>query len=471
MTFFEYDENEQSRLKLAEFESYYKEGLYVFLTADQWEALYQHFMYEAGENDFKKVKFIIYEALSQHQYSVFFTLRMAEIQCRANNLDQALPYLELAKTLSPTDFDVYETSAQVYEHFKMYDKAIEHFKTAYKNGANPFDILFQMGLCYLNANKKPSALKVFKRLSIMQPQNEFVLDHLAMLIFDNEWYPEGLKVFAQVIESKPYSETAWHYYGNTFAGLNRFEEALWAQEMVIAINDNNYLGHFGIASTYQEQESYAEAIQKYEELITNFDEDSLIFTNLGFCAEKLGFYEKARVYYRKAISIDLQTASAWYGIGMSLISENKNKESIYFLANGYKYGKNDNSHYGLSLATAYIQNQEYEQAEEIFETLIRVFPEDFEVWIDYSTLYSEQGNYALASDTLETAAFYLPDVHQINYRLAALNLKLNRINKASVYLEKALNSNYKDHSLLYLFDPSFENDKTIQTLIKQYKNK
>ena len=115
----------QAHLKLAEFESYYKDDQYVFLSADQWEALYQYFMYEAGENDFQKVKFIIYEALSQHQYSVFFTLRMAEIHCRSNNLDQTVSYLELAKTLSPTDFDVYETSAQVYEHFKMYDKAIK----------------------------------------------------------------------------------------------------------------------------------------------------------------------------------------------------------------------------------------------------------------------------------------------------------------------------------------------------------
>ena len=96
-------------------------------------------------------------------------------------------------------------------------------------------------------NKKGDALIVFKKLSILQPQNEFVLDHLAMLIFDNEWYTEGLKIFGQVIDSKPYSETAWHYYGNAFAGLEQYDNALWAQEMVIAINDHNYLGHFGIA--------------------------------------------------------------------------------------------------------------------------------------------------------------------------------------------------------------------------------
>ena len=357
MSFFEDDHNEPSHLKLAEFESYYKDDQYVFLSADQWEALYQYFMYEAGENDFQKVKFIIYEALSQHQYSVFFTLRMAEIHCRSNNLDQTVSYLELAKTLSPTDFDVYETSAQVYEHFKMYDKAIKNFRAAFHHGANRFDILFQMALCYLNANKKGDALIVFKKLSILQPQNEFVLDHLAMLIFDNEWYTEGLKIFGQVIDSKPYSETAWHYYGNAFAGLEQYDNALWAQEMVIAINDHNYLGHFGIANTYQEQEMYPEAIQKYEELITNFDEDSLIYTNLGYCAEKLNFFEKARAYYRKAISIDLQTPSAWYGIGMSLMAENKFKESTYFLINAYKYGKNEDSHYGLSLAQVHVRNQ------------------------------------------------------------------------------------------------------------------
>lgn len=469
MGLFEDDENFEEELKLAEFEAYYNDSVYHFLTADEWEALYQHFMYEVGENDFKKVKFVIYEAIQQHQSSVFFTLRMAEVQCKANKLDQALPYLELAKTLSPNDYDVYETSAQIFEHFKMYDKAIINFKEAYQKGGDQFDILFQMALCYLNANNKSKALLVFTKLSKMQPQNEFVLDHIAMLVFDNDWFNDGIKIFESVIDLCPYSETAWHYYGNAWAGLENYEKALWAQEMVVAINPNNFLGQFGMASTYQEMEDYNAAITKYKEVIKQFDDDNLVYTNLGYCAEKLELFEKAREYYRKAISIDLHTSSAWYGIGMTLMAENRIKESVYFFTNAYKYAKNEESHFGLSLATAFLMNQEYDQAEEVYETLIRVFPDDHEVWIDYSTLYSEQKRYEDAAETLETALFYLPGAYQINYRLAALFLKLKEMDKASIYLEQALHSNYKDHDLLYLFDPNFKKDKTIQTLIKQYK--
>jgi tetratricopeptide (TPR) repeat protein len=469
MGLFEDDENFGEELKLAEFDAYYNDSVYHFLTADEWEALYQHFMYEIGENDFKKVKFVIYEALQQHQYSVFFTLRMAEIQCKANKIDQALPYLELAKSLSPDDFDVYETSAQIYEQFKMYDDAIENFKVAYKKGADQFDILFQMGLCYLNANKKSKALQVFTKLSKAQPQNEFVLDHIAMLVFDNEWYKKGVSIFEAVIDLYPYSETAWHYYGNAWAGLEKYEKALWAQEMVFAINPNNFLGQFGVASTYQEMEDYKMAIVKYEEVLKQFGDDNLVYTNLGYCAEKLELHEKAKEYYRKAISIDLHTPSAWYGIGMTLMAENRTKECVYFFTNAYKYGKNQECHFGLSLATAFIFNQEYDQAEEVYETLIRVFPDEYEVWLDYSALYSEQKKYKAAAETLETALFYLPGAYQINYRLAALFLKLNEMDKASIYLEQALQSNYKDHNLLYLFDPNFKKDKTLQSLIKQYK--
>ena len=56
------------------------------------------------------------------------------------------------------------------------------------------------------------------------------------------------------------------------------------------------------------------------------------------------------------------------------------------------------------------------------------------------------------------------------YRASIAHIGM-KFKKASNYLEQALHSNYKNHDLLYLFDPSIKKDKTIQTLIKQYKDK
>ena len=89
---------------------------------------------------------------------------------------------------------------------------------------------------------------------------------MAMIVFDNEWYQKGVETYEVVIDLYPYSETAWHYYGNSLAGLGQFDKALWAQEMVIAINPNSFLGHFGIASTFQEMEE--SQVRNYLEILS-----------------------------------------------------------------------------------------------------------------------------------------------------------------------------------------------------------
>lgn len=471
MEFFSEDNQPNEPLKLKEFESYYLNGDYQFLTEEAWELLYQHFIFEPGDESFARINFIVREAHEQHRYSVFFTLRMAEIKCKTKSIDNAIPFLELAKTLAPTDYEVYETAAQIYEHYRFWTKAEEHYKEAYFHGADKFDILFQLGLCYLAAKKEEKAFKVFKKLVMMNPNNEFVLDHAANLVFILNHLDDGLELFKKVINKNPYSETAWHYRGNIETALECFEDAIFSQEMVLAINEQSELGMLGLANVYQEKEDFETAIEWYECLSLAHPLEAEFLVREAECYEKLEQYTKAKKIYRKAISKDLEMAEAWYGIGVCLMEENKISESLYFFKNAYKYSKNDESHYGLSLSTAHIALEHYDEAITVYETLIRIFPEEFEIWLDYSLAYSEQNDLGSAIEILELALFYLPNNHQVLYRLAAIYLKQNKISSARSYLEKALQSNFPDHKLLYIFEPQFKANQTVQSLIKEYKNK
>ena len=116
-----------------------------------------------------------------------------------------------------------------------------------------------------------------------------------------------------------------------------------------------------------------------------------------------------------------------------------------------------------------ILNESYKEAEEIYETLIRIFPHEYEVWIDYSTMYSEQKAYDNALEIMQTALFYLPDCHQINYRIAAILIKLKQHQQAVTFLENALKKNFIDHDLMFIFEPKFKRDKQLTNIINQYK--
>jgi len=472
MAFFDNDDDDESseeKPNIHLFENFYKNGEYVFFTVDQWEACYNYYLYDCNKVDYKILDFIIVEALAQHNYSVFFALRAAELLSRQNRFKESMEKVSHAMTLSPSDFEVYECAAHIYEHFKKYEIAIKYYKLAAQKGADGFDIRFQLALCYLNCNKRETALKYFTQLTVMQPKNEFVLDHIAIIVFDEEWFAQGKQIFENVIDNHPYSESAWHYLGNCFLAMDDIVNAIWAQEMVIAINEDSYIGYFGLANCLQENEDYVKAIEQYHFLMTQYGSDTNLYCNMAYCYEKLEHFEKARKYYRKSIAMDAKCAQAWHGIGMTLLAEDKIKETLYFFKTAYKFDKHQNSQFGLSLAAAYMDNDEMEKAQKIFEKLLTVFPEDFEVWLDYSMLYSEQKNYERALDLLQTALFYLPDCHQINYRIAAILIKMKKNEHAVAFLEKGLKKNFSDHDLIYIFEPKFKKHKELQMIIKNYK--
>lgn len=471
MEFYEEDDHHSEPLKLKEFENFFAHGEYLFLTEEAWEALYQHFIFQPGQESFAKINFIVQEAHAQHRYSVFFTLRMAEINCKTKDIENAIPFIEMAKTLAPTDFEVYETAAQIYEHYRFWDKAEEHYKLAYFHGAEKFDILFQLGLCYLASKNMTKAYGVFKKLVIANPLNEFVLDHTANLVFQLEDFETGLALFNQVIDLQPYSETAWHYRGNIESAMDMHESAIFSQEMVLAINEDSDLGMLGLANAYQENNQFEEALQWYDTLSEVHPLEPEFLVRKAECHEKLKQYTKAKKLYRKAISKDIEMAEAWYGLGICLIEEGKISESLYFFQNAYKHGKNEESHFGLSLATTLLATDKMEEAIEVYETLVRIFPDDFEIWLDYSLAYSEQEDYTNALEILELALFYLPNNHQVFYRMAAIHFKLSDMNSGRHYLEKAFNANFRDHELLYIFEPQLKANQTVQSLIKEYKNK
>ena len=266
MDFFDSSEEFNEKPKLELFYKYYQDGEYTYLSAEDWEVLYQHHMFKQEKDSFEKLKFIILEAHNQHPYSVFFTLRMAEIKCKTQDIENAIPYIEMAKSLAPTDYEVYETAAQIYELYKEWSKAEENYKLAYFHGADKFDILFQMAICHVSAGKPIKGISVFEKLAVINPNNEFVLDHIANLVFSHGLFKQGLNIFKKVIDTKPYSETAWHYLGNIQTAAEKYEEAIFSQEMVLAINEESDLGVLGLANVYQEMGEYRQAIEWYDKI-------------------------------------------------------------------------------------------------------------------------------------------------------------------------------------------------------------
>ncbi len=473
MTFFNSEDQEEfstpNEATMQKFDLFFYNGKHHYYESDDWEDIFYKISYDCEVDQIKKIDFIIDEANKQHPNNLFFLLKKAAKEAFSKNFVLSNQLFAQAKIINPNDSDIFVVESEIFSHFGKYEKALAALKIAYNNGGEPESIFFQMASCYQCLNKTRAAMLLYKNIALLNPYNDFAIDHLAEILFEEEWFDEAVKIFKKLTDLNPYSEDIWYNLGNAHLGLEEYKEAIWAQEMVLAINDESTFGKIGLANAYQEKGEIEFAVTLYEDLLANNFADAEIYFSLGYCYEKLKKYEQSRIYYRNSLAENSDNAQAWYGIGATLMAESSYNMALHFLKKAHFISGNEESIFGLSLAATYLALNKSEKAVEIYEQLKLFYFDEYEVWLDYSTCLSTQSKNEKALEILESALSYLPNNHQIKYRIAAILIKLERTTEGIVYLEDALQKNFMDHNLMFIFEPKCKKDKNIKKIINQYK--
>jgi tetratricopeptide (TPR) repeat protein len=106
---------------------------------------------------------------------------------------------------------------------------------------------------------------------------------------------------------------------------------------------------------------------------------------------------------------------------------------------------------------------------EAYEKASTLAPENKDIWLNWSIILYEQGNYEGAIDLLLNALELQPDEAELQYRLCAYSLAAGKYKQAYNYLENALILDFDKHKLLFDFFPELESQRALARLIDQYR--
>ena len=109
----------------------------------------------------------------------------------------------------------------------------------------------------------------------------------------------------------------------------------------------------------------------------------------------------------------------------------------------------------ISAVSAYLKASEIE-------------PEIAEVWLDWSFIVSEQGDYERAMEVLSLGIDELPEDASLYYRAVVYLIKASKYKEAFLYLENALTLDFEKHAELFEFFPELETQKAIMKIIDQF---
>jgi tetratricopeptide (TPR) repeat protein len=191
---------------------------------------------------------------------------------------------------------------------------------------------------------------------------------------------------------------------------------------------------------------------------------------LGATYERTGQFELAISYYQKSIKLDQLWDEGWYGVGVCLDAQEKWFEAIHFLRKAIQLNP-ENYEYWLAVAQAEAQIGNVVSSLEAYEKASELEPHCPDIWMNWSLLLYDQGDYLKAADLALEGIEETPENADLHYYAAAYLINAGRYKEAFQYLENALILDFEKHTMLFEFFPQLETQKALYKIIDQYRKK
>jgi tetratricopeptide (TPR) repeat protein len=250
--------------------------------------------------------------------------------------------------------------------------------------------------------------------------------------------------------------------------LGKFEEAVEAFEYATLIEEGFASAFFNMGNSLISLQKYPQAIDAYKKTIEIEGASAETYSNLAEAYESLEHFDLAVKYYQKAVKLDSFYAEAWFGVGRCLSTQEKWYEAIHFLNRALKLDC-ENAIYWKLVAEAEYQIGNLVSSIDAYEEASMLNPDDVGIFLDWSFIFYEQGEYERALDIVGSALNEMPDMAELYYRATAYLLALGRYKEAYNHLENALMLDYERHVDLLEFIPKLETQKALFKIIDQFR--
>ncbi len=225
--------------------------------------------------------------------------------------------------------------------------------------------------------------------------------------------------------------TLYKTLGHAYFSQDRVEEATAAWSKIAEIDPQDVFARVELAALFHEQELYTEAIEQYEAIIQLKKEDPyrvcLSHREIGKIQEENGDYQHALRSYDAAIA--LTAPGNWLRKDLQrriiavFASEGNWQGLVAYYLGKLQTAPNDSELIGL-LASAYVENQQFDEGIAAYRKGVELSPEDTALRLEFISVLRSTEKYDEATAEYEILCEMRPDDLQIYRQLGELYLQL-----------------------------------------------
>ena len=186
---------------------------------------------------------------------------------------------------------------------KKYQDVIKFGEKLIKKKSNDTQLIYLLGLSFINLQKFLNAEKYFEKLLSLKKTHDIYYIY-GNILKRLKKYSEASASFEKAIELNPNFSEAFNNLGNIKKSLNEPDKAIECFKMAIKLKDNNIEALFNLASIYQENNKFEDLIKVYKKLL-HFDKNHIkTLYNLGSAYLFLGNISEGKNYFQKVLKLD-----------------------------------------------------------------------------------------------------------------------------------------------------------------------
>ncbi|MGQ9608298.1 MAG: tetratricopeptide repeat protein [bacterium] len=446
------------------------------LSADKVDQAYtKEFLKMVDKGIPQAVEYLSNLANSKYSNNFYLLFFLGKIYAKLNNEKLAIDYFERAKSILPTNPDVYYQLGILYEKQTPKEKqnlmevsesksAKEQYRKAVDLGAESAELLFKVAKGYLDEGQEAKFIEVASKALSIDPNRVDIHLELAKifqkraLIYKNDGQneesekalAEAIKHYEQVTSLQPNAQR-WYNLGLLYElyGGSKAIKAVRAYEQAIQLDPNFALAYYQLGTfrlNYKvgpakvlvyKPETAIEELKKAIELDPKLADAHV---SLGLAYYQMDMPELATAEFEKAVEIDPNNVRARILLTQDYANVDDYQKVIEHLSKAASVDINNFEvlkTYGAMLLKHGTES-DIPKAREVLEKAVKLKPDDAEVNMNYGYTLYLGGMFSSAIEYLKKALEIQPNYPEAHYNIALAYSRIGEYNLAREHWEKVV---------------------------------
>ena len=228
--------------------------------------------------------------------------------------DLANEYIEKAKDLGFYGLDQQKGHAQSEVGLNNYQVVKDILEPLRDQLSRPSSF-GALARAYKELDEPRSAIDLYERLIVLEPDNAGAHLDLGNLYIDQENYIEAIEVFQLGLDRSPEVNSLKFALGRAYKASGEYQSAIEQFNQVINRNPHNYEVYYQLGLIYYDQGDVDQAIESLESAIRYNDEYVTAYLKLGEIYLEENNHYRAVSYFSNAVEINPDYSLNYYYLG------------------------------------------------------------------------------------------------------------------------------------------------------------